>query len=201
MPCMRCQPRTRRKAGVARCTLYCRSAGSIRCTGAMSHSPRLAAATPPRLPTASVRAEKPRSASAPTTTSSATSWLPMIDQIGRVRGAADQRHLHIAAGIERGGQRVDLEKAVGLRETGDRAGPLAGRERNRAALAFDQRHQHEFLAAEFGGDAHRHARGDGLRGFRRQPGAGADHRRDESMEGEDRRGRKARQHHDRRCRR
>ena len=34
-------------------------------------------------------------------------------------------------------------------------------------------------------------------GLRRQAGAGADHRRDESVEGEDRRGRKSRQHRDR----
>ena len=35
------------------------------------------------------------------------------------------------------------------------------------------------------------------RGLRRQAGAGADHRRDEGVEGEDRRGRKSRQHRDR----
>ena len=64
-------------------------------------------------------------------------------------------------------------------------------------FAGDQRHQHEFLAAHLRRDPHRHARLDGLRGLRRQARAGADHRRDESMEGEDRRGRKARQHGDR----
>ena len=61
----------------------------------------------------------------------------------------------------------------------------------------DQRHQQELLAPEFGGDAHRHGGGDGLGRFRRQAGARADHRRDVGVEGEDRRGREAGQHHDR----
>ena len=41
------------------------------------------------------------------------------------------------------------------------------------------------------------SRFDGFGGFRRQAGAGADHRRHEGVEREDRRGRKARQHHHR----
>ena len=98
----------------------------------MSHSPRLAAATPPRLPTASTRAEKPRSASAPDHHIERDVVAAHDDEVGRARGAADQRDLRRAAGIERGGQRVDLDEAVGLREAGHRAGALAGRERDRA---------------------------------------------------------------------
>ena len=75
--------------------------------------------------------------------------------------------------------------------------PLAVGNATGPLVAGDQRDQHEFLAAELGGDAHRHVGLDGARGFRRQAGAGADHRRDEGMEGEDRRGRKARQHGER----
>ena len=119
------------------------------------------------------------------------------DEIGRARRFADQRDLGIAVGIERRGERIDRQKSVGLGERRDRARALAGRKRDRAVAAGDQRDQHEFLAAEFGGDAHRHARRDGLRGLGRQSGARADDRRDEGMEGEDRRGRKARQHHQR----
>ena len=58
-------------------------------------------------------------------------------------------------------------------------------------------HQHEFLPAHFRGDAHRHARRHAAGGFGRQAGARANDRRDEAVEGEDRRGRKARQHDDR----
>ena len=101
------------------------------------------------------------------------------------------------AGIERAGERVDLQKSVGLREAGDRAGTLRRRERDRPLLAGDQRDQHEFLAAELRRDAHRHLGLDGARGFRRQSGARADHRRDEGVERKDRRGRKARQHRER----
>ena len=54
----------------------------------------------------------------------------------------------------------------------------------------------EFLAAEFGGNADRHARARCSRGFRRQTSTGADHRRNESVESEDRRGRKSRQNDD-----
>src|SRR5579862_1106886 len=49
-------------------------------------------------------------------------------------------------------------------------------------------------SAELGGDAHRYARGNSPGRLRRQSGTGADHRRDEGVEGEDRRGRKSRQH-------
>ena len=75
--------------------------------------------------------------------------------------------------------------------------PLAVGNATGPSLARDQRDQHELLAAELGGDAHRHVGLDGARGFRRQTGARADHRRHEGMEGEDRRGRKSRQHRQR----
>ena len=90
-------------------------------------------------------------------------------QIGRMRGASPiSVTSSIRTGIERGGKRVDLEKAVGLREAGDRARALADGKRERTFGALDQRHQHEFLAAELGGDAHRYARLNRLRRFRRQ---------------------------------
>ena len=105
------------------------------------------------------------------------------DDVGRARRRSDQRHLRLAAGVERRRERVDLDEAVGLREAGDGAGAFAGREGDHALPAVDQRHQEEFFAAELGGDAHRHGGGDGFGRFRRQAGARADHRRD------DRRGR------------
>ncbi len=55
------------------------------------------------------------------------------DEVGRARRAADQRHLRLAAGIERGGERVDGEEAVGLREARHRAGALADRKGDGAA--------------------------------------------------------------------
>jgi hypothetical protein len=65
-----------------------------------------------------------------------------------------------------------------------------------ALLAGDQRDQHELLAAELGGNAHRNIDLDAARGFGRKTGAGTDHRRDESVKGENRGGGKARQHSD-----
>ena len=76
------------------------------------------------------------SASAPTTTSSATSWLPMMTRSGARAALPINVTCDVAAGIERRGQRVDLEKAVGLRETGHRAGAFAGRKRHRCPRRF-----------------------------------------------------------------
>ena len=71
----------------------------------------------------------------------------------------EQRHLGLGAGRHLVGQRIDAQKAVGLREGRDRAGALAGRDRRSSPSgAFDQRHHDEFGAAELGGDPHRHRR-------------------------------------------
>ena len=153
MPCMRCQPRTSARPGVDQMHIVYvrspdRSDAPARCRIRRgSPPPRRRGCRPP-----SVRAEKPRSASAPTTTSSATSWLPMMTRSGARAALPISVTSRDAVGIERGGERVDLEETVGLREAGHRAGALAGRERDRAVLAVDQRHQHEFLAAELGRD-------------------------------------------------
>src|SRR6516164_5705076 len=64
-------------------------------------------------------------------------------------------------------------------------------------LARDQRHQDKLLAPEFGGDPHRHFGLDGAPRFRAQTGTGANQRRNEGVEGEDRRGREARQYRER----
>ena len=132
---MRCQPRTSASPASTRCTLYRPLSGSIRCTGARSHSPRL------RRRHAAEAADRERARRKAALGQRADHHIERDvvaahdHQIGRMRGAADQRHLRVAVGIERGGQRVDLEKAVGLREAGDRAGALAGRECDRAVLA------------------------------------------------------------------
>ncbi len=141
-----------------------------------------------------VRAVKPRSASAPTTTSSATSWLPMMTRSGARSLSPISVTSALGVGIERRSERVDRQKTVGLGKSGDRAGAFAGWKRDRTITAGDQRHQHEFFAAELGRDPHRYARRDGFCSFLRQPGAGANERRDESVKGENRRGRKSRQH-------
>ena len=117
-------------------------------------------------------------------------------EVGRAR-LPDARDLRARAGIDRGAQRVDFEETVGLRERGNRPGTFADRKRDRPLRARDQRDQHELLAAELGGNAHRHGRIDLHGRFRRQARLGADHRRHKGVEREDRRGRKARQHHDR----
>ncbi len=144
-----------------------------------------------------VRVLKPCSASLPTTISSAMSFEPVTTRSGIAAACPISVTRRARAGVERRCERVDLEEAVGLREACHRAGAFGGRERDRPVLARDQRHQHEFLAAELRRNAHRHLGLDGARRFRRQARLGADHRRDESMEREDRRGRKARQHHQR----
>ena len=43
------------------------------------------------------------------------------DKIGRALGFPDQRDFHLAVGIERGGERIDGKKSVGLRERRHRA--------------------------------------------------------------------------------
>jgi len=57
--------------------------GSIRCIAAMSHSPRLAAARPPVLPTLSALTEIPSDCSRPISTSRPTQWLPMMTRSAR----------------------------------------------------------------------------------------------------------------------
>ena len=139
----------------------------------------------------------PCSASAPSTTSSATQWLPMMTRSGISAAWPMSVTQALVPASSAGRERIDLEEPVGLREAGDRARALGDRKRDRAALARDQRHQHELLAAELGGDAHRHLRLDGAGRLRRQPCQRPDDRGHESVEGEDRRGREARQHHQR----
>ncbi len=172
-------------------------AGSTRCTGARSHSPRPAAVTPPWLPTAMVRALKPAIGECAEHGIERDAMAADDDKVGHRGALPDQRHARARAGVERRRQRVDLEETVGLREARHRAGALGGRECDRAGFAFGQRHQHELLAAQLGRNAHRHLGLDRARGFRRQPGERADHRRHEGVEGEDRRGRKSRQHRER----
>src|SRR4029077_14253773 len=74
---------------------------------------------------------------------------------------------------------------------------LGGRKGERSILTRRQRDQDKLLSAEFGGDAHGHLRLDAARRFCRKAGTGTDHRRDERMEGENRRRGKSRQHRER----
>ena len=89
------------------------------------------------------------------------------NKIGRVFGFPDQRDFNSAVGIERGGERIDGKKSVGLRKRRHRARSFPARERDEAVVGADQRNQHKFFAAELGRYAHRHARSDRVRGFER----------------------------------
>ena len=169
-------------------------AGSTRWTGARSHSPRL-----DRVDAAEAAdGDGARGKAALGERADHDIERDIVaahdDEVRRALGFADQSDVGAGAGIERRGQRIDRQKPVGLRKGGDRARAFAGGERDRAVVAGDERDQHEFLAAKLGGDPHRQPRGDGFRRFGRKPGAGADDRRDEGVKGENRRGRKARQH-------
>ena len=172
-------------------------AGSTRCTGARSHSPRPAAVTPPRLPTAIVRAVRPCSASAPSTASSATQWLPMITRSGSAalspisvtRAVVPASSAGASASISM--KPSACEKLVTAPEpltVGNATGPCSPA--TSATSTNSLRPSSEAMRTGT-------SRVERARRFRRQPGAGADHRRDEGVEGEDRRGRKARQHRDR----
>ena len=194
MPCMRCQPCTSASpsaAADARCR--CRSPDRGDARGARSHSPRRAAATPPRLPTAIVRAVRPRSASAPSTDVERDAVAAHDHEIGHARGLPDQRHARARAGIERRRQRVDLEEAVGLREARHRARALGGRKRDQPVLA---RRPAPPARIPCGRAPRRCAPAPRPRCVRAasggRPGERADHRRDEGVEGEDRRGRETR---------
>ena len=70
-------------------------------------------------------------------------------EVGHPHMWREQRHLGIRAGRHLIGERIDAQKAVGLRERCDRAGALARGIGDQASIAFDQRHHHEFGAAEF----------------------------------------------------
>ncbi len=109
----------------------------------------------------------------------------------------EQRHFRLGSGRHLVGQRLDLQKSVGLRERGDGAASLAGGIGDQAVSAFDQRHHDEFGTAEFGCDPHRHLGHDLRIGTRRQPGHPPQHRHDQVVKGEHCRGRKSRQDHHR----
>ena len=132
MPCMRCQPRT--SAGPARADAHCiarspdRSDAPARCRIRRAAPPRRRPGCRPRW----CAPQKPRSRQAPTTASSAMSWLPMMTRSGARAAAPISVTVDFAAGVERGGQRVDRDETVGLREARHRAGALAGRKRDRA---------------------------------------------------------------------
>ena len=125
------------------------------------------------------------------------SWLPMMTTSGaRAESPIKVTRACVSASSAPASASISMkpsacEKLVTAPE------PLADGNATAPCFAGDERHQHELLAAHLRRDPHRHARLDGLRGLRRQAGAGADHRRDEGVEGEDRRGRKSRQHRDR----
>ena len=73
----------------------------MRCTGARSHSPRSAAATPPRLPTAMMRAAKAVPGERPEHDVERDVVAAHDDEIGQAP-AADERDARAAAGVERG---------------------------------------------------------------------------------------------------
>ena len=143
------------------------------------------------------RTVSPCSASPPTTTSSAMSLLPVMTRSGIAAdspisvtlASVPASSADASASISRNPSAC--EKLVTAPE------PFGVGNATAPRSPCDQRHQHEFLAAELGRDAHRHFGLDAARGFRRQAGARADHRRDEGVKGEDRRGRKSRQHRQR----
>src|SRR6185437_3822750 len=54
------------------------------------------------------------------------------EEIGRVRGLADQRYFRMRAGIERVRERIDLDEAVGFRKARDRTGALVRGKRDQA---------------------------------------------------------------------
>ena len=89
------------------------------------------------------------------------------NEIGHVFGFPDQRDFNSAVGIERGGERIDGKKSVGLRKRRHRARAFPARERDEAVVGADQRNQYELFAAELGRYAHRHTRSDGVSGFDR----------------------------------
>ena len=112
------------------------------------------------------------------------------DEIGRPHMGREQRHLGLRAGRHLVGECVDLQEAIGLRKRRDRARPLARGISDQASGTLDQRHHHEFGAAEFRRNPHRDLCGDlGLRS-RRQAGHPSQHRHDHVMEGEHRGSRK-----------
>ena len=113
------------------------------------------------------------------------------DKIGQLRGPSDQGDARACARIKRGCERVDLEKAVSLREAGDGAGAFSERECDWPGIRLHHRDQHEFLAAELGADAHRHVGLDRAGRLRGQPGTGSNHRGHERVKGENRGGRKS----------
>ena len=116
------------------------------------------------------------------------------DEIGRALAFADQRHLGAASASSAEASASIAKKPSACENAVTAPEPLPVGNAIGPSSPATSDDQHEFLAAEFGSDPHRHARSDGFCRFRRQSGAGADERRDEGVEGENRRGRKARQH-------
>jgi len=115
------------------------------------------------------------------------------DEIGRSQVRREQLHLHLAAGVDDLGMRLDADEPVGRTERGDRPGALAHRIGHPAFRALDEAHQQVLGTPALGVDPHRHARAHRRATLRSQPGEGAQHRRDELMEGEDGGGGESRQ--------
>ena len=134
--------------------------------------------------------------SAESTASSATQWLPAITRSGARACPISVTFACVPASTALRSASTS-RKPSACEKVVTEPEPLASGNAIVPVLARHQRDQHEFLAADLGGNAHRHGRVDRHGRFRRQAGLGADHRRDEGVEREDRRGRKARQHHDR----
>ena len=120
------------------------------------------------------------------------------DEVGRLESLPEQLHRDRAAGLDDLRVLVDRDEAVGAAERGDRARALAhriGGEVRRRSL--HQADQQVFGSAALGVHAHRQRRRHASAGAPAAGRRGAHHRRDELVEREDRRGRKARQDDDR----
>ncbi|GJE44265.1 hypothetical protein AEGHOMDF_3453 [Methylobacterium soli] len=118
-------------------------------------------------------------------------------EVGGLHARAEAGQRHALAGLEAGAVGRHREEPVRLREGRDRARALGQGQGHEPVRPRRQRGHHEFHAAELGTQPLRQGRGDGGLLARRQPGHRPDQRHHEFVEGEHRRGREARQHHDR----
>nr|WP_252374346.1 hypothetical protein [Hydrogenophaga sp. 2FB] len=114
------------------------------------------------------------------------------NEIGRIQTFAQQLHLDRSAFVQDLGVLANRDEAIGAAEGGHRTRSLAHGIRAEAPLGGHQAHQEVLGAAPFRVDAHRQRRRHVLvPGLQRQTGERPDHRRQEFVEREDGRGRKA----------
>src|SRR5215467_8392483 len=143
---------------------------------AMSHSPRLLAASPPVLPTLSALTDIPSDCSRSISTSSPTQWLPIITRSARCAPPINCTSTGVPAGTLSTCWPIVMNPSTWLKAVTAPEPLELGYAASGPSPSAHQRDHQIFGAAALRRNAHRQCRRPSFGLFRRQAGEGADHR-------------------------